>query len=59
LIWRLAQIVLEPAIQGCLFVLLPPFKDFFPPPAVDIGGRHVSDPFVMAPMVVVLDELRV
>jgi len=51
LVWRLAQIVLEAAVQGCLFLFLPPFEDYFPPTEVDIGRRHIPDPFVTAPMV--------
>ena len=47
LIGHLAQIVPKPAIQGCLLLFLPPFENFFPSTAVDIGRRHISDPFVL------------
>lgn len=49
---------LEPSVEGCLFWLLPPAKDRFPPPEADIGRRHIPDAAVVATIVVALDELR-
>jgi hypothetical protein len=51
-IGRRAQIVLEPAIQRSLFLLLPASKDFSPPYDADIRGCEVSDPFVVTVIVV-------
>lgn len=58
MVCRLAQIVLEPAVQGFLFLLLPPLENFSPSAVVDVRGRDVADPFVIAPVAVKFDELR-
>jgi hypothetical protein len=43
----------------CLsYLLLPSHQDFFPPPVVHVGRRHVVDPSVIPPVIVKLDELR-
>jgi hypothetical protein len=52
----MAQIVVEPAIEGYLFLLLP-LEDPFPPREVNIGGCYIADPFMLAPIIVILDEL--
>lgn len=53
-----AQIVVETRLDGELFLLLSAPQDFFAATVIDIGGRQVADAFVVAPLVVVLDELR-
>jgi hypothetical protein len=42
LVRRLAQIVLESAVQGFLFLLLSPLENLFPSAEVDIG-QHFLD----------------
>jgi hypothetical protein len=53
---HLAQIVVEPAIEDYLFLLLP-LEDPFPPREVNIGGCNIADPFMVEPIIVILDEL--
>ena len=54
----LAEIVLKSFVKRLLFLRLPSLEDFFPPPVVDIGRRHVADSLVIPPVVVELDEPR-
>jgi hypothetical protein len=51
------EIVLDPLHDGALLQLLPPLQDFFPPPVVDVGRRHVADALVITPVVLVVDEV--
>jgi hypothetical protein len=55
---KAAAIVPEPLFERDTFLFFPPFKDCFPPSVVHIGGRDVPDSFVIAAMIVKLDELR-
>jgi len=52
------HIVMESAADRSPFLFLPPLEDFFSSTVVDIGRRDVSDSFVVALVVVKLDELR-
>jgi hypothetical protein len=38
-----------------LFLHLHSLQDFFPPPVVDIGRRHVANAFVVAALIVELE----
>ena len=55
---RQGQIVLEPALQGFLFLFLSPLADFFSSAIVNVRWRHIADPFVITPIPVKFDELR-
>ncbi len=50
-----AENVLDPLEDGMLFLHLPSLQDFFPPPVVDMGRRHVADAFVVAAVIVELE----
>jgi hypothetical protein len=45
----------DPPEDRALFLFLPLLQDFFPPPAVGIGRRHVADAFVEAAVIVELE----
>jgi hypothetical protein len=53
---HLAQVVVEPAIGGYLFLLLP-LEDPFPRREVNIGGWYIADPFMLTPIIVILTVL--
>ena len=54
---RLAQIILEAPIQGCLFLFLPLPEGFFSSTEANLRWRHVVDPFMVTPVAIELDEL--
>jgi hypothetical protein len=53
-----AAIVPKPLVECETLLFLNTFQNCFPPSVVHIGGRDVPDSFVIAAMIVKLDELR-
>ena len=54
----MAAIVPKPLFERDAFLFFSPFQDPVPPSVVHIGRRNISDPFVIPPVIVELDELR-
>jgi hypothetical protein len=52
------EFVLKSFLLGLLFLHLPSLQNFFPPPVVHVGRRHVADPFLIALVIVKLNEFR-